>query len=122
MTIAEIKEIIENGEYGYYGIRSDEVIEYNVGDICYTSHQWWQDDPEDDTLEYNEKMQCWDGGELPGTCALRVTEDSDIQKTINFSRNYNGGKHITLIAGDQSEYGYDDGEIIIRDAKVLCVL
>jgi hypothetical protein len=122
MTIAEIKEIIENGEYGYYGIRSDEVIEYNVGDICYASHQWWQDDPEDNTIEYNETMQCWDGGELSGTCALRVTEDSDIQKIIDFSRRHYGGKHITLIAGDRSEYGYDDGEIIIRDAKVLCIL
>ena len=46
MTANQIKAIIENGEFEYYGIRSDDVVEYKVGDTCYASHQWWQDDPE----------------------------------------------------------------------------
>ena len=32
------------------------------------------------------------------------------------------GKKIYLIGGDSMEYGYDDGEIIIREAEVIAVL
>ena len=120
MTANQIKAIISTSNFEYYGIRSDDGVEYKVGDSCYASHQWWQDDPEDDALEYDEEMHCWDGGELPGTCALKVSEESDVQKILDFSSYCYGGKHITLIAGNYAEYGNDDGEIIIRDAIVLC--
>lgn len=120
MTAEQVKKIIEDGEFEYYGIRSDETIEYKAGDACYESHQWWQDEPENGDMEYNEEMQCWDGGELPGTCALKVSEDSDIQKILDYSRRCYSGKHITLIAGDRAEYGNDEGEIIIGNAIVLC--
>ena len=32
------------------------------------------------------------------------------------------GKKYYLIGGDSMEYGYDDGEIISRDAEVIAVL
>lgn len=120
MTAEQVKKIIEDGEFEYYGIRSDETVEYKIGDTCFESHQWWQDDPGDSTMEYNTEMQCWDGGELPGTCALGISGNSDVQKILEYSRRCYGGKHITLIAGYRAECGNDDGEIIIRDAVVLC--
>lgn len=68
----ELKKILEKEEYEFYGIRMDNA-EYAVGDTCANSHQWWQDDPEDDEMEYEPSMGCWDGGELDGTCAFEVS-------------------------------------------------
>ena len=120
MTAEQVKKIIDDGKYDFYGIRSDETIAYNIGDTCFESHQWWQDEPENGDMEYNEDMQCWDGGELPGTCALEVSSNSNIAEILDYSRRCYGGKYITLIAGNRAEYGNDDGEIIIANATVLC--
>ena len=46
----------------------------------------------------------------------KIIEDGEFE----YSRRCYGGKHITLIAGYRAECGNDDGEIIIRDAVVLC--
>lgn len=67
-------------------------MRYSVGDICYNSHQWWQDDPED-----------------------------DVKKVIEKSKMY-FGEYITLIAGDYAEGGNDMGEIIISDAEVIAII
>lgn len=118
MTIEEIKTLIKKSEYEVYGIRVDDNVKYNVGDTCYKSHQWWQDEPyEDCDLEYNEDMSCWDGGELPGTCALLVTE-KNVEKILKQSEMYIGD-YVTLIAGNVYELGNDIGEIIIENAIVL---
>ena len=120
MNIEQIKEIIEKAEYEVYGVRGDDGIVYSVGDICERSRQWWQDDPgEEAGLEYNEDMQCWDGGELPGTCALEVDAEN-VAEMIEPAGLY--GEHITLIAGNIYEGGNDIGEIIIEDARVLAVI
>ena len=121
MTEKEIKEIIEKGEYDCYGIRGEYGVRYNVGDICYNSHQWWQDDPgEESGMDYNEDMQCWDGGELSGTCAFKATNDN-IEKIIEkATREF--GENVILIAGNGYEYGNDIGEVIIEDAIVLGVI
>lgn len=119
MTKEEIKDIIEAGEYDVYGLRIDEGMIYKVGDTTENSHQWWQDDPEDDS-EYNEDLGLWDGGELNGTCAIEVTEDN-IESALEMIKQY-FGEHITLIAGYGYEYGNDNGEVIIEDAKVLAVI
>lgn len=118
MTVQEIKNIIQEGEYDVYGIRVDDVMKYSIDDICYNSHQWWQDEPyEDCDLEYNKDMGCWDGGELSGTCALLVSEEN-IEETLKKSKMYLGD-YVTLIAGNTYEYGNDDGEVIIGNARVL---
>ncbi len=119
MTIEKLKEIIDMEEYEFYGVRVDETIKYNIGDICYNSHQWWQDDPEDGS-EYNEEQHCWDGGELDGTCCLQVTEEN-LEDVIKKSEMY-FGENVTLIAGNYAEGGNDIGEIIISDAKVIAIV
>lgn len=136
----EIRKIIEAGEYEVYGLRAEEDATYNVGDICANSHQWWQDDPnpelpddmdeeelyehygELERYEYNEKMQCWDGGELDGTCSIGVTE-KNLDSAIEQLKNYTiGAKQIILIAGDYAERGNDIGESIIRKAEVVMAI
>lgn len=116
----EIKEIINDEEYDFYGIRVDSCNKYNVGDICENSHQWWQDDPEDGS-EYNEDNHLWDGGELNGTCCLKVGFEN-IEEIIKTAEKAYFGDGITLIAGDYAEGGNDSGEIIIEAAKVLYVI
>lgn len=121
MTAEQIREIIENGEYEVYGIRVDYEKLYEAGDYCYVSHQWWQDDPgEDSGCEYNAEEGAWDGGELNGTCALEVTE-GNVDDVLEQSSMY-VGDNIVLIAGDSYEAGNDMGEVVIEDAKVLAVI
>ena len=110
-----LKDILNSGKYGVYGLRVD-TINYSVGNDCYNSHQWLQDDPDDGT-PYNENEGMWDAGELDGTCALRVTADS-IGAMLKRIEMYGNG-NIYLIGGDYCTEGWDDYEVVIRDAKVL---
>lgn len=116
----EIRNIINNEEYEFYGIRVDSCNKYKAGDVCENSHQWWQDDPEDGS-EYNEDNHLWDGGELNGTCCLKVSADN-IGSVIKAAEKSYLGNNITLIAGDYAEGGNDRDELIISDAKVLYVI
>lgn len=116
----DIRNIINGEEYEFYGIRVDSCNKYNVGDVCENSHQWWQDDPEDGS-EYNEDNHLWDGGELDGTCCLKVSAD-DIESVIKTAERSYFGNNVTLIAGDYAEGGNDNGELIISNAKVLYVI
>lgn len=128
MTTQEIKKIIEESEYEYIGIRADD-YEYEIGDICNNSHQLFQD-PDFD--EYGELIYpavedtespyygFYDAGELDGTCAIRINAEQ-IEKALEEIKSYYG-KHIYIIAGDSAEYGNDEDEIVICDAKVLGVV
>lgn len=120
MYIEDIRNIISEEEFDFYGIRVDSCNIYNVSDICENSHQWWQDDPEDGS-QYNEQNHLWDGGELNGTCCIRVREDN-IEDIINAAEKGYFGDHITLVAGYDAEGGNDRDEIIISNAKVLYVI
>lgn len=112
-----IKKIIEEEKYTYYGIRMDDA-EYKVGDICNKSHQWWQDNPEDGS-EYVPSICAWDGGELDGTCCFAVTPDNLVDVMRKSEKVFGYYDKMYLIAGDIAENGNDDGEIIIEDAEVL---
>ena len=119
MTMAEIMKIVNNGEYNYYGLRADDEDIYEIGETCENSHEWWQDDPEDDDMEYNDSMGCWDGGELDGTCAIEINEFNS-ERALGLSKNYcYSFSTLYLIAGDNAENGNDAGEIIIKNATVL---
>lgn len=128
MTINEIKKIIEEEAFEYFGLRADNMT-YNAGDICENSHQLFQDPDfnEEGELIYPEVEDpespyygFFDAGELDGTCAVKVTADS-IEKAIESVKIYSGD-HVYFIGGDYVEYGYDEDEIIIRDAEVLGVI
>lgn len=128
MTIQEIKKIIKEEGFEHFGLRADNMT-YNVGDICENSHQLFQDPEfdEDEELVYpaitdkeSPYYGFYDAGELEGTCAIKVTEDS-IARSLESVKIYSGN-HLYLIAGNDVEYGYDEDEIIIKDAEVLWVI
>ena len=127
MTIQEIKKIIEEEGFEHFGLRTDNMA-YNVGDICENSHQLFQDPEfdEDEELVYpaitdkeSPYYGFYDAGELEGTCAIKVDEDS-IARSLESVKIYSGN-HLYLIAGNAVKYGYDEDEIIIKDAEVLGV-
>ena len=133
MTIDDIQEICEESGFGYYGLRADD-MEYNVGDICYNSHQFFAD-PEWD--EYGELLYemvddpespyygFYDAGELDGTCAVKFSpeDEQSIKNALHTIRSYvYPGSHIYIIGGYDREYGNDADEIIIRDAEVVGII
>ena len=126
MTAQRIRDMIENSDYEFYGLRYDDA-EYDIGEEYERSHQWWQDDPnegleEDDPwyLPYNEELGLWDGGELDGTCSVGVNE-GNVEEALERIKSYtNCGKNLYLIAGDYAQGGNDCGELIINNAIVIC--
>lgn len=126
MTIEQVKETIENndGYYDYYAVRVDG-RDYAIGDTCDNSHQLFhsQDWDEDGNPIFEESDDGrYDAGELDGTCGYYVTADIDnITKWVNETKDFDcsGNRKIYLIAGNQSECGAEENEVIIREAAVI---
>ena len=125
MQINEVKKIIENAEFNFYGLRMDS-NKYSIGDICESSHQLYQDPEfdEEGNLLYEYQAEgpykgYYDAGELNGTCAVQII-DGNVELALNSVKKYNG-QYIYLIAGNDGFEGNDshNQEIIINDAKVL---
>ena len=123
MKIEELAKIIKESNYEFIGIRhlaDDE--EYKVGDYCRNSYDW---DCENDISSYNTENPI----ELNGSCAYNTEIDTfydeideiieKLEKSIKISKVYVG--KMVIIGSDCSEYGCDDNEIILKDAKVLYV-
>lgn len=128
MTKEMIRKAMKENEYDFYGLRYDS-NNYNVGDYCENSHQYFQDAWNLDNYEelteeeldnlYNSELGCYDAGELNGTCAIKVTENN-IEEAIDHMNHYNyANSQLILIAGNYAEEGNDVNEIIIENAKVL---
>ena len=83
MTIEEIRDLINEAEYGYIGIRADE-RDYQIGEIMDNSHQLFADPQYND--DYTELLYpyisegvyagFYDAGELNGTCALSISANN----------------------------------------------
>lgn len=97
-----IKDYIEENEldydYAYIGLRVQDVP-FELGEISHISHVW--DDNEDT------------GEELSGICATKVERIGKIEYY---------GNHAALLVSNNAEYGEDDGELIMEDAKVVMIL
>lgn len=96
-------EVIEAGEYRYYGVRvlDDDV---RVGDGIPASRTWVNGDPTDEVL--------------PGPCALWVESASDLPAVLAKAAEY-VGTNTVLLGADEWLLGEDDGEIIMVDAVVV---
>lgn len=122
MIAADIKNILNEREYCYYGLRADS-FDYKIGDVTNVSHQLFQNPQYDDygELKYHlgegRYSVYYDAGELDGTCAVEVTE-YNLDTALKDVSIYDG-KSIYLIAGNAMENGNDYGEIIIKDAVIL---
>lgn len=126
MDIEKIIETVEESDYWVFGIRADSRDLPN-GYQLEPSHDWFQDypgeceDPYDDPdYPFDEEMDCWDGGNLKGTCSIDLELESAESAIERVKREYLvPGGHIYLIAGNTGHHGNDTDEIIIRDAVVL---
>lgn len=106
-----------NYTYNYYGIRACDEL-YDIGAQLPCSYdQYWQ-------VPYYEQAK------LDGTCATGFGylwfdgEKEDIvlvKKALEINSKYRG-KYRYLIAGNDADYGDDDGELIIKNAVVVAVL
>lgn len=107
--VERIKEIIEESEFAYIGLRVDG-CEYNPGDYAADSRVWDDGDVTEDTLN--------------GTSTLWVRKDDnerDIETVIAELEPYEWlGGYMTVVGSFGNDgWGEDAGELIIRDAEVM---
>ncbi|WP_368270845.1 hypothetical protein [Enterocloster lavalensis] len=119
----DIIEAIESSGYSWIGIRhlSDDE-NYQIGDYCRNSYDW-NYEYDCSTYETDEPQ------ELPGTCAYNTQimtgwddpeeMEEKLERAIR-NANYIGAP--VIIGGNRAEYGNDEGEIIIADARVIAYL
>lgn len=123
--IEQIQSVVDAEQYEVYGLRVDN-YNYNIGDMCFRSHQLYQDAFEDDdgNLIYPQGegiyADYYDAGELPGTCALVINKYHPLDTVLVALSPYAClGDYIYLVASNYCEGGNDPGEVIISDARVL---
>lgn len=129
LTVEDIKKAISGTDLEFYGLRIDNGIRYNVGDIANNSHQLFQDPDFDEDgeliypyIEDGINAGMYDAGDLDGTCTIGfdAEDDTSIAKAIEQIKIYLG-ENIHILGGYYAEVGNDIGELIIREAKVLGV-
>ena len=122
MNITELAQAIANAfdEKGYtnFGIRTGRVAE--IGEELEPSHDW------------NHEDDCFSEETLPGTCSTGIgglwfdgeaEDEEEIEKAIaRHIRNNYDGEMTYIIGGNRSEYGEDDGELIIANAEVIYIV
>ena len=117
-TIEELRTELENGKYGYYGIRGASTEDMDNLERGYL----------DCSTNFNDDEPI---GKLNGTSAIVATEYNSDEVLIE---KYNRAKNmyavytdtVLLIADKNSEYGVDDDEIILGSngygADVIAIL
>lgn len=121
-----IEKILTEETYEVFGLRKDDK-RYEVGDVINNSHQLFQDPQYDANWElaYNLVTEgiykgFYDAGELNGVCSIEVSKNN-IKEALENIYRYDG-KYLYLIAGDKYEYGYDVGEVVIEEARIVAIL
>lgn len=122
MTSLELLNEVNNEGYAAVAIRhlcDDEI--YRIGDTCRNSYAWNYDEDHSTYLD-DEPV------ELDGTCGFSISEISNLDEDeidraeeilSNGLENAHYFGKTAIIAGDYFEYGNDDNEIIIRNAKII---
>lgn len=102
-AVAEkILQVVE--EYpGNTGVRI-QTRPFAIGPVDHVSHRWIDGEETDEELS-----------------GISVLSTGDIDTLTRQARSYHG-KHVAIIGGGLSEYGEDIGEIILKDAEVICIL
>lgn len=114
-----LKEEYEKNHYSVFAIRGDN-RPIEAGITLGASYDW---DVENDIMSKDK---------LSGTSGVYVDinffyddyldEIDTIIKAVNFAKENYSYKNWSVIAGTDFEYGQDDGEIIIEDAKVVVLI
>lgn len=107
-TIAELMEIIESGEYNYYGLRGASAHDLDVMDRGYLdcSYNWIDGEQTDEMLN--------------GSCAIGIGDylsEKEIARRYNRIKDHYNAAHgtetILLIADNSQEYGDDEDEVVL---------
>ena len=111
-TIEELMEILESGEYNYYGLRGAtpenlDQIERGYLD-CSFDFDHEQGVPSDEYLNGTSALEVRVG--LPEKTIMLMYRNA-----VNTYCAAHGTDTVLLIAGDRSDWGEDDDEIIIRN-------
>ena len=111
-TIEELMEILESGEYNYYGLRGATPENLDQIERGYL----------DCSFDFDHEQGVPSDEYLDGTCGLEVSDRLPEKTIMLMYRNAiemycsaHGTDTVLLIAGDRSEWGEDDDEIIIRN-------
>lgn len=129
LTVEDIKKVVRDTDFGFYGLRADDGVCYDVGDIANSSHQLYQDPVYDDDdnliypyIEDGPYKGFYDAGELDGTCTIGFDPDDEgfIAKAIDSVKAY-FGDCVHILGGDYARVGEDAGELIIKGAEVLAL-
>jgi hypothetical protein len=119
MTVTEIIEMIENlaWDYEYVGIRVQDGVEFSLGAMEHKSHQF-------DSRDLFGDQDIDDAEELDGVSAYKINDHTDAachaERTINFCINHYN--HCALLVSDSADYGADEGEIVMHDARVAVII
>lgn len=115
-----------------FGIRND-AVKLAPGAECRPSHQLYQDaeyiepwedgyDPDVEKLRYpwNDELQAYDAGELPGTCAVGIQDPECLWEAVAAVYPYPGDYWHVIGSRRGAIGGNDPGEWILDDAVVIC--
>lgn len=122
MNAEQIAEIIKKhqNKIDTFGLRAmtespvNGQVAVKIGDQLENSYDW-MDGESTDT-------------ELDGTCAVGISWTFDdeltskIEKALSIVDQYHWQNQVVLVGGEFSDYGNDEIEIIIRNAKVLAII
>lgn len=108
MTAQEIMKVMEEnkGQFSVFGIRGDD-IDMKIGEYFQFSHDMVYED------YYGEEKL------LDGSCAIGIEDpdEDDIQNALDHITKTYLYKHLYVVAGDDYDYGNDDGEFIINNCN-----
>lgn len=121
--------------YEVFGIRND-AVKLDPGTECRPSHQLYQDaeyiepwedgcDPDAENLRYpwNDDLQAYDAGELPGTCSVGIQDPERLEclrEAVAAVYPYPGDYWHIIGSRRGAIGGNDPGELILEDAVVIC--
>lgn len=98
MTVVQQARQDEVAEW--IGLRVDDEVDLQVGQILDGSRIWIDGEPTEETLD--------------GTCAI---DTANLGRALRLAASYFGDR-VSIIVGTYAQAGEDDCEIIIRDAQV----
>lgn len=99
---ATISEIMNADEFEVYALRVIDGPAPAIGATPDASRIWIDGTPTDDYLD--------------GVSAVNI--NGSIDRALRIAADYYGST-VLLVAGFSYSYGEDDGEVVIRDARVL---
>lgn len=111
LDFLQVEEILQgSGNFGFRGLNGIYGSkEYKEGEYLECSINDW----DNRGIEYNPELE-----RLNGTSAICVSYtmmDEEIVDAYNVALNYSDCGKVILVSGTESEYGYDNGEVILSN-------